>query len=96
MCSKFIKLVVLLSLFVCCGFSGRVLYNRFSQLCRTKERSTSQSLNKPRTTSYGLTSFSYLSAKLWNAQLDFIRHLVNRFQNENQGPHFVGTLFLFN
>ena len=41
MCSKFIKLVVLLSLLVCCGFAGRVLYSRFSQLCRTRERSTS-------------------------------------------------------
>ena len=41
MCSKFIKLIVLLSLLVCCGFAGRVLYSRFSQLCRTRERSTS-------------------------------------------------------
>ena len=41
MCSKFIKLVVLLSLLVCCGFAERVLYSRFSQLCRTRERSTS-------------------------------------------------------
>ena len=45
MCSKFIKLVVLLSLLVCCGFAGRVLYSRFSQLCRTRERSTSHMLN---------------------------------------------------
>ena len=29
MYSKFIKLVVLLSLLVCCGFAGRVLYSRF-------------------------------------------------------------------
>ena len=28
MCSKFIKLIVLLSLLVCCGFAGRVLYSR--------------------------------------------------------------------
>ena len=42
MYSKFIKLIVLLSLLVCCGFAGRVLYGRFPQLCRTKERSTSQ------------------------------------------------------
>ena len=42
MSSKFIKLVVLLSLLVCCGFAGRVLYSRLSQLCRTRERSTSQ------------------------------------------------------
>ena len=41
MCSKFIKLIVLLSLLVCCGFAGRVLYSRFSRLCRTRERSTS-------------------------------------------------------
>ena len=26
---KFIKLVVLFSRFVCCGFAGRVLYSRF-------------------------------------------------------------------
>ena len=39
---KFIKLIVLLSLLVCCGFAGRVLYGRFPQLCRTRERSTSQ------------------------------------------------------
>ena len=26
---KFIKLVVLFNLFVCCGFAGRVLYSRF-------------------------------------------------------------------
>ena len=41
MYSKFIKLIVLLSLLVCCGFAGRVLYGRFPQLCRTRERSTS-------------------------------------------------------
>ena len=29
MYSKFIKLVVLLSLLVCLGFAGRVLYSRF-------------------------------------------------------------------
>ena len=39
--SKFIKLIVLLSLLVCCGFAGRVLYGRFPQFCRTRERSTS-------------------------------------------------------
>ena len=32
MYSKFIKLVVLLSLLVCCGFAGRVLYIRFFNL----------------------------------------------------------------
>ena len=42
MCSKFIKLIVLLSLLVCCGFAGRVLYSRFVQsFSRTRERSTS-------------------------------------------------------
>ena len=41
MYSKFIKLIVLRSLLVCCGFAGRVLYGRFPQLCRTRERSTS-------------------------------------------------------
>ena len=29
---KFIKFVVLLSLLVCCGFAGRVLYSRFFNL----------------------------------------------------------------
>ena len=38
---KLIKLIVLLSLLVCCGFAGRVLYGRFPQLCCTRERSTS-------------------------------------------------------
>ena len=43
MCSKFIKLIVLLSLLVCCGFAGRVLYSRFVQsFSRKRERSTSQ------------------------------------------------------
>ena len=32
MYSKFIKLVVLLSLLVCCAFAGRVLYSRFFNL----------------------------------------------------------------
>ena len=32
MYSKFIKLVVLLGLLVCCGFAGRVLYSRFFNL----------------------------------------------------------------
>ena len=41
MYSKFIKLIVLLSLLVCCGFAGRVLYGRFAQLCHRRERSTS-------------------------------------------------------
>ena len=44
MYSKFIKLIVLLSLLVCCRFAGRVLYGRFPQLCRTRERSTSHSV----------------------------------------------------
>ena len=42
MYSKFIKLVVIRSILVCCGFAGRVLNGRFPQLCRTRERSTSQ------------------------------------------------------
>ena len=42
MYSKFIKLIVLVSLLVCCGFAGRVLYGHLSQVCRTRERSTSQ------------------------------------------------------
>ena len=45
MCSKFIKLIVLLSLLVCCGFAGRVLYSRFVRsFSRTRERSTSQGM----------------------------------------------------
>ena len=28
---------------MCCGFAGRVFYNRFFQLCRSGERSASQS-----------------------------------------------------
>ena len=32
MYSKLIKLVVLLSLLVCCGLAGRVLYSRFFNL----------------------------------------------------------------
>ena len=43
MCSKFIKVIVLLSLLVCCRFAGRVLYSRFVQsFSRTRERSMSQ------------------------------------------------------
>ena len=42
MYSKFIKLIVLVSLLVCCGFAGRVLYGHLSQECRTRGRSTSQ------------------------------------------------------
>ena len=34
------------------------------------------SLSKPRTTTYGLHSFSYLSAKLWNSLLDDWRTCV--------------------
>ena len=41
MYSKFIKLIVIRSILVCCGFAGRVLNGRFPQLCRTRERSTS-------------------------------------------------------
>ena len=41
MYSKFIKLIVPVSLLVCCGFAGRVLYGHLSQECRTRGRSTS-------------------------------------------------------
>ena len=44
MYSKFIKLIVIRSILVCCGFAGRVLNGRFPQLCGTRERSTSQHL----------------------------------------------------
>ena len=41
MYSKFIKLIVLVSLLVCCGFAGRVLYGHLSQERLTRGRSTS-------------------------------------------------------
>ena len=41
MYSKFIKLIVLVSVLVCCRFAGRVLYGHLSQECRTRGRSTS-------------------------------------------------------
>ena len=41
MYSKFIKLIVVVSLLVCCGFAGRVLYGHLSQECRTRKRSIS-------------------------------------------------------
>ena len=52
------------------------------------------SLNKPRTTSYGLSSFSYVSAKLRNAPVpDFIRTTeFTSFKRENTGRHFLHRL----
>ena len=54
-------------------------------------------LNKPGTTSYGLSSlFSYLSAKLWNALPDFIRiYEFTGFKRESR-PTFCTAAFLFN
>ena len=46
MYSKFIKLVVIRSILVCCGFAGRVLNGPFPQLCRTRDRSTSHNPNR--------------------------------------------------
>ena len=51
------------------------------------------SLNKPRTTSRGLCSFSYVSAKLWNAPPDFIRTTEFIGFKESRGPHFLQRLF---
>ena len=48
------------------------------------------SLSKPRTTSYGLNSFSYFSAKQWNALPDFIRTSpFTEFKRKIQGFTFV-------
>ena len=52
------------------------------------------SLNKPKTTSYGLNFFSYVSAKLRNALPDFVRTTESTgFKLENLRPHFVRRLF---
>ena len=55
------------------------------------------SLNKPGTTSYGLSSlFSYVSAKLRNALPDFIRtYELTSFKRESRAA-FCTTAFLFN
>ena len=48
------------------------------------------SLSKPRTTSYGLNSFSYFSAKLWNALPDSIHtSAFTDFRRKIQGYIFV-------
>ena len=48
------------------------------------------SLRKPRTTSYGLNSFSYFSSKLWNTLPDSIRtSAFTDFRREIQGRIFV-------
>ena len=55
------------------------------------------SLNKPKTTSYGLSSFFYVSAKMRNALPDFIRTTeFTGFKVENLRTHFVQRLFFFN
>ena len=52
------------------------------------------SLNKPKTTSYGLSSFFYVSAKMRNALPDFIRTTeFTGFKVENLRTHFVQRLF---
>ena len=49
------------------------------------------SLNKPKTTSYGLNFFSYVSAKLRNALPDFVRTSESTgFKLENPRPHLYG------
>ena len=53
-------------------------------------------LNKPKTTSYVLSSFFYVSAKLRNAlpEPDFVRNTgFTGFKLENPRPHFVQRLF---
>ena len=51
-------------------------------------------LNKPGTTSYGLSSlFSYVSAKLRNALPNFIRTYEFTGFKREPGPHFVQRLF---
>ena len=48
------------------------------------------SLRKPRTTSYGLNSFSFFSSKLWNTLPDSIRmSAFTDFKREIQGRTFV-------
>ena len=52
------------------------------------------SLNKPKTTSYGLSSFSCVLAKLRNALPDFVRTTeFTGFKLENPRQHFVRQLF---
>ena len=52
------------------------------------------SLNKLRTTSYGLSSFSYVAAKLRNAAYLILSvPLSLMVLKENPGPHFVQPLF---
>ena len=71
MYSKFIKLIVLVSLLVCCGFAGRVLYGRFPQLRRTRERSTSHRC-RLKTTKEGINLFNNFYSDLFS--LEFDRH----------------------
>ena len=54
------------------------------------------SLNKPRTTSYGLSSFSYLSATLWNALPEFIRTIEFTGLKRESRAAFCKASFLFN
>ena len=54
------------------------------------------SLNKPKTTSHGLSSFSYVSAKLRNALSDFIRTIeFTGFKRESRAA-FCTAAFLIN
>ena len=54
------------------------------------------SLNKPRTTSHNLSSFSYVSAKLRNALPDFIRtYEFTGFKRQSRAA-FCTAAFLFN
>ena len=51
-------------------------------------------LKQPKTTSYGLNFFSYVSAKSRNALPDFVRTTESTgFKPENPRPHFVRRLF---
>ena len=54
------------------------------------------SLNKPRTTSHGVSSFSYVSAKLRNGLSDFIRTTEFTGFKREPGAAFCTAAFLFN
>ena len=52
-------------------------------------------LNKPRTTSHGFSSFSYVSAKLGNALSDFIRTTeFTSFKRESRAAFCRAAFFL--
>ena len=61
---------------------------------RDLRRNNILSLNKPKTTCYGLSSFSYVPAKLRNKLPDFIRTTeITGFKPDNPRLHLVQRLF---